>query len=160
MQNQESRINLNDDGANYPNQKWLTEERDACGVGFIADSKGRASHKLIAQSLIALGCLEHRGGCSADRDSGDGSGVLTAIPRLLFQSWFAENNLPMPPEGQLGVGMVFLPQDGEEAGTSRAYIEQIVTQEGLTILGWRAVPIKPEILGTQAKENQPVLSKS
>ena len=155
MQDQEKKINLNDNQANYPKQKWLTEERDACGVGFIADSKGQASHKLISQSLIALGCLEHRGGCSADRDSGDGSGLLTAIPRGLFQSWFSENNLPMPPEGQLGVGMVFLPQDGELAAANRADIEQLVTQAGLTILGWRAVPIKPEILGQQARENQP-----
>ena len=61
-----------DDDAPFAGQPWLVEERDACGVGFIADVKGRGSHQLIEQALIALGCLEHRGGCSADRDSGDG----------------------------------------------------------------------------------------
>jgi glutamate synthase (ferredoxin) len=61
-------------------QRWLTEERDACGVGFIAYQDGRKSHKLIEQALIALGCLEHRGGCSADQDSGDGAGLMTSIP--------------------------------------------------------------------------------
>ncbi len=68
----------------FQGQSWLAEERDACGVGFIAYQDGRASHKLVEQALNALGCMEHRGGCSADRDSGDGSGIMTSIPHKLL----------------------------------------------------------------------------
>ncbi len=74
--------------------RWLVEERDACGVGFIAYEDGRKSHKIIQQALKALTCLEHRGGCCADGDSGDGSGVLTGLPLKLFQSWFAAEISP------------------------------------------------------------------
>lgn len=62
-------------------QRWLVEERDACGVGFIAAQNGQGSHDIVSKALAALSCLEHRGGCSADYDSGDGSGILMAIPR-------------------------------------------------------------------------------
>lgn len=139
----------------YPGQRWLVEERDACGVGFIADSTGKASHKLIEQSLSALGCLEHRGGCSADQDSGDGSGIMTAVPLQVLQPWFEQENLTMPTEEKLGVGMVFLPQDEAEAKEGRGFIENVVEEEGLKVLGWRVVPVFPEVLGPQAKENQP-----
>ncbi|MEO1180845.1 MAG: hypothetical protein AAFX51_08320, partial [Cyanobacteria bacterium J06636_28] len=67
--------------------KSLVEERDACGVGFIADQQGRASHRLVADALHALSCMEHRGGCCADQDSGDGAGIMTAIPWKILQRW-------------------------------------------------------------------------
>jgi len=130
-------------------------ERDACGVGFIADVKGRPSHKTVEQSLTALGCLEHRGGCSADEDSGDGAGMMTGIPRELLASWFAQRNLPMPPAEQLGVGMVFLPQEPVARELARAYVEEVVRLEKLTLLGWREVPINPDVLGPQARQTQP-----
>ena len=90
-------MNMNQNTPNQPNVTYmgipsLVEERAACGVGFIADVKGKGSHKLIQQTLTALSCMEHRGGCSADNDSGDGSGVMTAIPRELLSSWFAEKD--------------------------------------------------------------------
>lgn len=135
--------------------RWLVEERDACGVGFIADVKGTRSHKLIEQALIALGCMEHRGGCSADYDSGDGSGVMTAIPGEILASWFSDHQIEMPPEDQLGVGMVFLPQDLTRRAEGKSYIEEVVKGVNLKILGWREVPVRPEVLGIQAKENQP-----
>ncbi len=135
--------------------RWLVEERDACGVGFIAYQDNKKSHKLIEQALIALGCLEHRGGCSADRDSGDGSGLLTALPTELFETWFAENNIPVPAPKHYGVGMVFLPKNEQEAAEGKAYVEQVVKEKNLTVLGWREVPVKPEVLGPQARENQP-----
>ncbi|MGF1479459.1 MAG: glutamate synthase-related protein [Cyanophyceae cyanobacterium] len=141
--------------APYQGQKWLVEERDACGVGFIADVNGQASHQLIEQSLLALGCLEHRGGCSADRDSGDGSGLMTGIPESLFRVWFEQQNIVMPEREHWGVGMVFLPQDAAEAEQSRNYIQQIIADENLTVLGWREVPVLPEVLGERARENQP-----
>ena len=136
-------------------QRWLVEERDACGVGFIADRDGRQSNKIVKQALKALGCMEHRGGCSADRDSGDGAGVMTALPQKLFVGWFAENNITQPEAGTWGVGMVFLPQDAERIAESKRFIEATVEAEQLKILGWRKVPVNPEILGQQAREHQP-----
>lgn len=143
----------------YIGPRWLVEERDACGVGFIADVKGGGSHQLIEQSLVALGCMEHRGACSADRDSGDGSGIMTGIPRALLQSWFEQNQIPMPPEGELGVGMIFLPQAVDQREEARKHIEEVIGAENLTVLGWREVPVKPEVLGTQARENQPYITQ-
>ncbi len=130
----------------YAGQPWLVEERDACGVGFLADQQGRASHDLLQKTLIALGCMEHRGGCSADRDSGDGAGIMTAIPWALFSEWTTT------PETS-GVGMVFLPQQGAEA--AKTTINRIFAEEGLTVAGWRIVPTKPETLGTQARDFLP-----
>ncbi len=136
-------------------QPWLVEERDACGVGFIADVEGNVSHKLVQQALTALGCLEHRGGCSADADSGDGAGVMTAIPRQILAHWFAQRNLTMPDLEHLGVGMVFLPQETGDREVAKGYVEEVVRAGGLTVLGWREVPVKPEVLGPQAASNQP-----
>lgn len=143
----------------YWGPPWLVEERDACGVGFIADVRGSGSHQLIEQALSALGCLEHRGGCSADQDSGDGSGIMTAIPRAILAPWFAENGLNMPESERLGVGMVFLPQATQERADAKAHIEEIVNKYNIKILGWRTVPVRPETLGRQARENQPFVEQ-
>jgi glutamate synthase (ferredoxin) len=143
----------------FQGQRWLVEERDACGVGFIAYRDGRATHKLIEQALVALDCMEHRGACSADRDSGDGSGLMTGLPYKLFQSWFAQNNLTMPGAEQWGVGMVFLPQDQQKAAECRAFVEEVIRAENFTVLGWRKVPVNPEVLGRQARENQPQIEQ-
>ena len=156
--NQDEYRNQNSD-AGYKGQRWLVEERDACGVGFIADQQGRVSHKLIEQALSALTCLEHRGGCSADYDSGDGAGLMTAIPLDLFSSWFATQGIQMPANEQLGIGMIFLPSEVEAAAIAREIIEQVVQEAGLTVLGWRVVPVKPELLGIQARENQPQIEQ-
>jgi glutamate synthase (ferredoxin) len=136
-------------------QPWLVGERDACGVGFIADVKGQTSHKLVQQALKALGCLEHRGGCSADSDSGDGAGIMTGIPRELLERWFTQRDLTMPAVEQLGVGMVFLPQEPSAREVAKGYVEEVIRAEQLTVLGWREVPVKPEVLGIQARNNQP-----
>ncbi len=143
----------------YEGQRWLVEERDACGVGFIADRQGRASHELVEKALIAVTCLEHRGGCSADRDSGDGAGVMTSIPWELFDAWFAAEGVQIAAREQVGVGMVFLPQDQSVAAIARKALEQISIEEGATVLGWRIVPVHPDCLGIQARENQPQIEQ-
>ncbi|MFB2967819.1 glutamate synthase-related protein [Aerosakkonema sp. BLCC-F183] len=156
----ENRSHQNQNAAvGYQGQRWLVEERDACGVGFIANKDGLKSHELIAKSLAALTCLEHRGGCSADRDSGDGAGLMTGIPWELLSQWFAENKLEMPSTDGIGVGMVFLPQDATKAAGDRQVVERILTEEGFALLGWREVPVKPELLGIQARENQPKIAQ-
>ena len=143
----------------FQGQPWLTEERDACGVGFIADRDGSTSHKLIEQALVALGCMEHRGACSADRNSGDGAGLMTALPIKLFQTWSKENNVSLPDKEAYGVGMVFLPQEPQRATECRLYIEKMVRDENLRVLGWRKLPVNPEVLGVQARENQPQIEQ-
>ena len=139
----------------YQGQRWLVEERDACGVGFLADQQGRSSHELIEQALAALTCLEHRGGCSADRDSGDGAGLMSAIPWELLAQWFTAQQLQMPGIDAIGVGMVFLPAEAAAATIARQIVERVVTGADLKVLGWREVPVRPEMLGVQARENQP-----
>lgn len=159
MNNRSIKVNqqgLGHQGENlYLGQRWLVEERDACGVGFIASRASTATHKLIEQALSALACLEHRGGCSADQDSGDGAGLMTAIPWELLKTWFQEQGMVMPPIDQLALGMAFLPQDQTLVNKTREVVEQVLVQNGLNVLGWRVVPVKESVLGPQAKENQP-----
>lgn len=145
--------------AGYPGQRWLVEERDACGVGFIADQQGRESYDLVEKALSALACLEHRGGCSADQDSGDGAGLMTAIPWEVLSQWATSIGVPALETSQTGVGMIFLPQDSEDAAASRQVVETIAREEALTVLGWRVVPVKPNLLGVQARENQPQIEQ-
>ncbi|MEO0946933.1 MAG: glutamate synthase large subunit [Cyanobacteria bacterium J06641_5] len=139
----------------YGGQRWLVEERDACGVGFVADRQGRASFKVLQQSLKALSCMEHRGGCSADRDSGDGAGIMSAIPWAIFQDWARQEGRELPASDACGVGMVFFPQDATEAEKARTCMQTALEGEGLQVLGWRSVPTRPEVLGEQARENLP-----
>ncbi|MBF2003453.1 MAG: glutamate synthase large subunit [Synechococcales cyanobacterium M58_A2018_015] len=143
----------------YVGQPWLVEERDACGVGFIADQYGRASHDLVLKALTAASCMEHRGGCSADQDSGDGSGLMTALPWDLLIEWLEAQSIAVPPVEQIGVAMVFLPSSATAAATARQICEQIVTEIGLKVLGWRVVPVRPEVLGIQARDNQPQIEQ-
>jgi len=143
----------------YQGQRWLVEERDACGVGFIAHRQNHASYEVIAKALAALTCLEHRGGCSADQDSGDGAGILTAIPWGLFQQDFISWGIPLPSTNNIAVGMIFLPQDKEAAQRAKATIEQVASEENLTVLGWRVVPVHAHLLGVQARENQPQIEQ-
>lgn len=147
----------------FQGQRWLVEERDACGVGFVADSKGVASHNIIVEALPALACMEHRGGCSADRDSGDGSGILTAIPwELLAQDTALTEetrSLIANQRQHIGVGMVFLPLDSADRALAVDVTEKVLVKEGFQVLGWRVVPVKQEVLGIQARETEPMISQ-
>jgi glutamate synthase (ferredoxin) len=158
--NQEQKITANINSRDtYQGQKWLVEERDACGVGFIAHRQNHTSHEIVEKALAALACLEHRGGCSADQDSGDGAGVLTAIPWDLFQQDFAEKGKEFPSINNIAVGMIFLPQAQEAAQKARAAVEEVAAEEKLIVLGWRVVPVQSNLLGVQARENQPQIEQ-
>ncbi|BAZ29056.1 glutamate synthase (ferredoxin) [Cylindrospermum sp. NIES-4074] len=159
--NQGQNVILSDINAQdtYPGQRWLVEERDACGVGFIAHRQNYASHEIVVKALAALTCLEHRGGCSADQDSGDGAGILTAIPWELFQQNSVFRGIDFSSTSNLAVGMIFLPQDIQAAQKAKATVEQVAAEEKLTVLGWRVVPVQPDLLGVQAKENQPQIEQ-
>ena len=125
----------------YAGQRWLVEERDACGVGFIADLHGRADHALVTKALAAATCMEHRGGCSADQDSGDGAGLMTAVPWELLGNWLNAQGITLPPTSHVGVGMVFLPQSEADAAIARSIAEQILVEARLNLLAWRVVPV-------------------
>ncbi len=139
---------------------WLVEERDACGVGFIADQQGRASHQLVTDTLTALNCMEHRGGCCADQDSGDGAGIMTAIPWKLLQTWANEAGIGDLSLVRTAVAMVFLPQAEEFCELAKAQFEQAVKATDLSFLGWRMVPVAPETLGPLARKFQPQIAQA
>ncbi|WP_254565601.1 glutamate synthase large subunit [Oscillatoria sp. HE19RPO] len=136
-------------------QPWLVEERDACGVGYLANPQNVPNREIVSMALNALTCLEHRGGCSADRDSGDGAGVMTAIPWQLFQPWLQDHNPNSYSLESIGVGMVFFSLDPVLQQAARQIVEDTLKSHDLELLGWRKVPVRPEVLGVQARENQP-----
>ena len=135
------------------------EERDACGVGFIASLKGERTHKTVADALTALGCMEHRGACSADDDSGDGAGIMCNIPWKMLGKYCDDAGIAGFEEGKSGVGMVFLPQDEAQAKKSREILNECVEAEGLTVLGWREVPVNKNVVGRMAKATEPVIEQ-
>ncbi|MGO8796041.1 MAG: glutamate synthase large subunit [Candidatus Sulfotelmatobacter sp.] len=128
-------------------------DHDACGVGFIAQLGGTASHAVVDRGLEALARLAHRGGVDADGRSGDGAGLLFAIPRAFFRKAARAEGIALPEE--FGVGMVFL-QPGYENQSLDA-IRAAVAKFDLSILGWRTVPTDPSILGPRSNESLPVV---
>ncbi|PSS15725.1 Ferredoxin-dependent glutamate synthase [Actinidia chinensis var. chinensis] len=137
------------------NLEDIISERGACGVGFIANLENRASHHIIMDALTALGCMEHRGGCGADNDSGDGSGLMTSIPWDLFNHWANKQGIASFDKLHTGVGMVFLPKGDDHMKEAKSVIVNIFGQEGLEVLGWRPVPVDTSIVGYYARETMP-----
>ncbi|WP_098012017.1 glutamate synthase large subunit [Streptomyces sp. sk226] len=125
-------------------------EHDACGVGFVATLTGVASHELVEQALTVLRNLEHRGATGSEPDSGDGAGILCQVPDAFLR---AETPFELPDAGSYAVGIAFLPADSTTEAV-RA-IETIAREEGLTVLGWRDVPVTPALLGNGARATMP-----
>jgi glutamate synthase (NADPH/NADH) large chain len=131
-------------------------EKDSCGVGFIADIKGRKSQKIIADALTILLNLEHRGAVGADPRAGDGAGILVQIPHKFFAKKAKENGFALPAPGEYAVGFLFMPQDAEWREMIRKIYGEIITREGLELLGWREVPTDNSTLGETVKPTEPV----
>src|ERR1700692_2343489 len=131
----------------------FSNDHDACGVGFIAQLGGPASHAVIERGLSALKRLAHRGGVDADGRSGDGAGLLTAIPKTFFRKAARTDGIMLPEE--FGVGMVFL-QPGQETHAITV-LRSTVSKFNLSFLGWRAVPTDPSILGPRSSESLPLV---
>ena len=127
-------------------------EHDACGVSFVADIHGRASHSIVSRGLGALCNLEHRGATGAEADTGDGAGVLIQIPDRFLR---AVVDFELPAVGAYAVGVAFLPADASHADSAMRSIESIVSEEGLKVAGWREVPVDPSTLGTSARRVMP-----
>ncbi|OMO54059.1 hypothetical protein COLO4_36598 [Corchorus olitorius] len=137
------------------NLEDIISERGACGVGFIANLENKASHEIVKDALTALGCMEHRGGCGADNDSGDGSGLMTSIPWDLFDNWAETQGLSTFDKLHTGVGMIFFPKDDNLVEEAKKAIVNTFRQEGLEVLGWRSVPVNTSVVGFYAKETMP-----
>ncbi|MGQ0550849.1 MAG: glutamate synthase large subunit, partial [Armatimonadota bacterium] len=130
-------------------------ERDACGVGFVADRRGRHSHEILQRALVAVGAMSHRGALAADARTGDGAGVLTHIPYAILRR---DLRLKIP-NADLGAGMVFLPRGTDRARRARSLITAALEEGGVRVLGWREVPADPSALGDHARRTQPEIAQ-
>ncbi|MGW9382217.1 glutamate synthase large subunit [Streptomyces albidoflavus] len=125
-------------------------EHDACGVGFVATLTGEPSHSLVDQALTVLRNLEHRGATGSEPDSGDGAGILTQVPDAFLRE---TAGFELPEAGAYAVGIAFLPEAGTDEAAAR--IDALAAEEGLTVLGWREVPVAPALLGATARATMP-----
>ena len=130
-------------------------EHDACGVAFVATLTGVASHQIIQQGIQALLNLDHRGAAGAEVNSGDGAGILIQVPDAFLREVTAQEGFELPAPHAYAVGTAFLPGEAEQAAKTRQRIEEIAAEEGLTVLGWRDVPVDPASLGSTARAVMP-----
>ena len=136
------------------------KEKDACGVGFIANRFGNRSHEIIKMATQAVTNLTHRGAVAADAKTGDGAGILTQIPEKLFQKELEKLGVHLASINDMGVGMIFLPRHDRSAqAQGRALVEKTLQQYGVPLLGWRSVPLDLSALGTKALETMPEIQQ-
>jgi glutamate synthase (NADPH) large chain len=131
-------------------------EKDSCGVGFIADIKGRKSHKIVEDALTILVNLEHRGAVGADPRAGDGAGILVQMPHKFIAKKAAEIGIKLPPPGHYAVGALFMPHEEAWRAEIMDTYAKIAAREGMTILGWRDIPTNNSTLGVSVKPTEPV----
>ncbi|MCB4207618.1 glutamate synthase large subunit [Arthrobacter sp. UM1] len=132
------------------------QEKDACGLAVIATLNREASHEIVRHALSALRALEHRGAVGADEGTGDGAGILTQIPHSFFE---AVTDFSLPPCGSYAVGIAFLPQSDADEAAARQGFEELAEAEGLSVLGWRDVPRREEIVGAMARSAMPRMAQ-
>ncbi|MDB5883205.1 MAG: gltB, partial [Ramlibacter sp.] len=133
-------------------------EHDACGVGFVAHIKGEKSHAIVQQGLQILKNLDHRGAVGADKLMGDGAGILIQLPDALYREEMAKAGVELPPPGEYGVGMVFLPKEHASRLACEQELERAIKAEGQVLLGWRDVPVDREMpMSPAVRKKEPVL---
>jgi glutamate synthase (NADPH/NADH) large chain len=131
-------------------------EHDACGVAFVVDLHGRASHALVEQGITALVHLDHRGASGAETNTGDGAGILVQIPDAFYR---AVVGAPLPDAGRYATGVAFLPGSDAQVASAMAAVDKIVASEGLEVLAWRDVPVVPDSLGSGALGAMPTFKQ-
>ncbi len=149
----------------YPPKHGLYDpgyEHDSCGVGFVAHIKGQRSHQLVLDADVVLRNMSHRGACGCEENTGDGAGILTALPheflaKQALQLW----NITLPPPGEFGAGLVFLPQKADERRYCKRVVEQVIAQFGQRLIGWRKVPQQPDVadIGPSARRSEPYIEQ-
>ena len=130
-------------------------ERDACGVGFVASVKGERNNSILKQSISALECNDHRGGCNYDGQTGDGAGIMAEIPWDILQKWADENGKGKIDSEHTAVGQFFLQHDEAENAKARAEFDRLVEESKFKLVGWRKVPVNEAVLGDLAKSTVP-----
>src|SRR6266540_5175942 len=130
-------------------------DKDSCGVGFIADIKGRKSHKIVDDALTILLNLEHRGAVGADPRAGDGAGILVQIPHRFFVKKSAELGFKLPKPGRYAVAVLFMPHDPVWRQDIMDTFTAEAAREGMRVLGWREVPTDNSTLGESVKPTEP-----
>ena len=144
---------LQENGLYAPNN-----EHDACGVGFVAHIKGVKTHDIVLGALKILENLDHRGAVGADKLMGDGAGILIQIPDLLYREEMARQGVELPPPGEYGVGMIFLPKEHASRLACEQEMERAIKAEGQVLLGWRDVPTNREMpMSPTVRQKEPVL---
>ncbi|MCW7539052.1 glutamate synthase-related protein [Aquabacterium sp. A7-Y] len=134
------------------------QEKDACGVGFVAHIKGSKAHAIVQQGLKILENLDHRGAVGADKLMGDGAGILIQIPDEYYREEMAAQGIELPPPGEYGVGMIFLPKEHASRLACEQELERAVKAEGQVLLGWRDVPVDREMpMSPTVREKEPVM---
>ena len=130
-------------------------EHDNCGIGAVVNIKGKKTHRVVSQALEIVENLEHRAGKDAEGKTGDGVGILLQISHSFFREACKKAQIDIGEEREYGIGMFFFPQNELRRNQARKMFETIVKKEGLTFLGWREVPVCPEVLGKKAKDCMP-----
>ena len=143
------------------NGLYSTEnEHDACGVGFVAHIKGIKSHDIVKNALKILENLDHRGAVGADKLMGDGAGILIQLPDALYREEMAEQGVTLPPPGEYGVGMVFLPKEHASRLACEQEMERAIKAEGQVLLGWRDVPVNRDMpMSPNVRKKEPILKQ-
>ncbi|MEL7506214.1 MAG: glutamate synthase large subunit [Cyanobacteria bacterium J06554_1] len=134
-------------------------EHDACGVGFVVQMKGLASHDIVQQGLQILCNLEHRGACGSEVNTGDGAGILVQLPHRFLVKAAAAEGIALPDAGEYGVGLIFTSPDATVRAESRRRFESVTAQMGQKVLGWRDVPTDDSTLGATAQLSEPFMQQ-
>lgn len=153
-----------DNKIGFPEKSGLYDpayEKESCGVGFVAHIKGEASHQIMLDACHVNARMEHRGGCGFEENTGDGAGILTALPHRFFRKVTAELAVELPGQGRYAVGNIFLPHADDERAFCKKVIETVIAEEGQTFLTWRRVPVDPDkaSVGPAALAAMPVIEQ-
>lgn len=143
---------------NFPQKQGLYDpiyEKDACGVGFVCNIKGKKTHSILKDGLVVLKKLSHRGAVGADPNTGDGAGILIQIPDQFLRNSLSKQKINLPQEGEYGVGLIFLPRNKKEQKTCKDIFKKIIAEEGQTLVAWRRVPVDNSVIGKDARESEP-----
>ncbi|MBI3347590.1 MAG: glutamate synthase subunit alpha, partial [Burkholderiales bacterium] len=133
-------------------------EKDACGLGFVAHIKGQKAHHIVQQGLKILENLDHRGAVGADKLMGDGAGILIQIPDEYYRAEMARQGITLPPPGEYGVGMIFLPKEAASRLACEQELARAIKAEGQVLLGWRDVPVDRDMpMSPTVREKEPVI---
>jgi len=134
------------------------QEKDACGLGFVAHIKGQKAHHIVQQGLKILENLDHRGAVGADKLMGDGAGILIQIPDDYYRAEMLKQGIELPPPGEYGVGMIFLPKEHASRLACEQELARAVKAEGQVLLGWRDVPVDRDMpMSPTVREKEPVI---